>query len=114
MSFNTEFEYRGLCLNPAEIWFLSLSNPAKPDLLGLRVGIPNLMPGHGPTYVDGVRALLVRELGEQRVKDELHHIEVVPLPPEAEKQGYLALSKLPTFLEWKKTHNCEADHATRH
>ena len=114
MSFKTAFEYRGLCLNPTDIWFLSLSNPSKPDLLGLRFGIPNLMPGHAPTFVDAMRALLVGELGEETVAQEVHHIEVTPLPPEAEKQGYVKIEKLTTFLEWRKTHNCEAEHATKH
>lgn len=114
MSFDSVFEYRGLCLNPSDIWFLSLSNPSKPDLLGIRVGIPNLMAGHGPTFVDAVRALIAREIGEQTAEEELHHIEVGPLPPEPEKQGYVKLSKLPTFIEWRKTHNCESENPTVH
>lgn len=107
MSFNGVFEYRGLCLDPTQMRFLSLSNPSKPELLGLRVGIPGLMAGHAPTFVDAVRSLLVRELGEKKVAEEIHHIEVTLLPPDAEKQGYVELGKLPSFLEWRKDHNCE-------
>ena len=114
MSFTCVFEHGGFSLNPTQMWFLSLSNPSKPDLMGLRVGIPNLMTEPSAALVKAVRALLASEMGAETVRHEVHHLEVGPLPANPEKQGYVQLSKLPTFIDWRKTHECKAEKNNLH
>ncbi|MCP4677972.1 MAG: hypothetical protein GY854_21145 [Deltaproteobacteria bacterium] len=113
MSFESNFEYKGMTLNPKEMWFLSLTTERDPSLLGLRIGIKDLDEGDIPKATEAVRAFLDHGLGEKTAADEIQHLEVVRAPDEAEKIGFVWMPELTTFIKWRKTHKCEADDAPK-
>ncbi|MCP4603061.1 MAG: hypothetical protein GY847_21520 [Proteobacteria bacterium] len=114
MSFDSIFEHEGITLNPKEMWFLSMTTQRDPTLLGLRIGIKNLAEGDISKTAEAVQALLNTNLGEKTVADEIQHVEVIKAPDEPEKQGYVPVPELTTFIEWRKTHKCETEGKPTH
>lgn len=107
MSFDSNFELKSISLNPNEIWFLPLTNQRDSSMLGLRVGIKNLDTGRIAETKEAVRALIEKGIGQEAARDEIQHLEVVPLPDNPQNLGFVQLIELTKFIEWRKNHNCE-------
>jgi hypothetical protein len=96
-------EYEGIKLNPLEIWFLPLDNEKEPDVLGLRLCIPNYNSQQETKFVAGCYQMLDGLLGEKSVITNVHHVEVDKLPKKPETKGLIELRELPKYLIWRNT-----------
>ena len=105
--FARAIEHKGITLDPAEMWFLPLSNEARPNELGLRIGIPGLKANQTQDATDGAWIVVDRGLGEKTSGDEIQHIEVCPLPENPKKLGYVVLNEIEPFIQWRQEHKCE-------
>ncbi len=105
--FSNAIEHKGITLDPAEMWFLPLSNEAKPDALGLRIAIPGLTEDQLQDATDGAWMVVDNGLGEKTSGDEIQYIDVVALPEEPKKLGYVVLNEIEPFISWRREHKCE-------
>jgi hypothetical protein len=105
--FTDPIEHKGITLDPAQMWFLPLSNETKPDALGLRIAIPGLTEEQIRDATDGAWIVVDNGLGEKTSGDEIQHIEVVPLPEDPKKLGYVVLNEIEPFISWRREHKCE-------
>lgn len=102
MGFDFQTMYEGITLDPKAMWFLPLENPAEPSALGLRMGVPDFDPGQEHDTKNAALVLLDTALGERAAASDLEHVEVVALPTKPESQGYIELTDLPAYLQWRK------------
>ncbi len=92
----------GDSLSVDRMWFLPLERKASPTLLGLRVGVEEM----GANQISRVRVDVLRILdsllGEVRAAEVIQHVEVVSLPVDPAKAGYIELAELPRYIDWKR------------
>jgi hypothetical protein len=101
MGFDFITEYEDLTLDSREMWFLPLENASAPGSLGLRIGIPGLEPERCSEALDAVLMMLDTGLGERTAATKVQHVEVSPLPPNPESDGFIELPELPDYLAWR-------------
>lgn len=90
--------------------FMQLENDAEPDIIGLRVALPDLPSNYHPQPDDpeeedrlvGVYVTLEALVGEFDCTTLVGYLEVVPMPAEPFKSGYRPLDDFPEFVEWFK------------
>lgn len=86
-----------------DMYFMHLENEEEPDILGVRVALPNHI--EGDEYDDqlvGVYVTLEALIGEFDCATLIGYMETVPLPKEPFKEGYKPLDDFPEFVEWFK------------
>ncbi len=105
--FASVFDFEGMRFDPKEIWFLALTSKADSSALGLQIGIKDLAQDSIQVVTSGVWTLIDIGLGEKISVEEVQHVQVINLPDEPEKQGYVKLEKLTDFINWRKTTKCE-------
>jgi hypothetical protein len=89
-------------IDPKACWFLPLESKSSPDLLGISVGCPTFAPSLRKDFEFAVWIVLHTILGEIRVAEEVAHVEITSLPAKPEDDGFIELSELPRYLDWKK------------
>lgn len=90
--------------------FMQLENEEEPDIIGLRVALPNLPAGYVPKSDDpegddllvGVYVTLEALLGEFDCTTLIGYVDICPMPKEPFKAGFRPLDDLPEFVEWFK------------
>lgn len=89
--------------------FMQLENDAEPDIIGLRVALPDLPANYHPTDSDadddrlvGVYVTLEALIGEFDCTTLIGYLEIAPMPAEPFKAGYRPLDDFPEFVEWFK------------
>lgn len=94
----------------AKMAFLQLESDEEPDIIGLRVALPDLPAGYVPKTDDpegddllvGVYVTLEALLGEFDCTTLIGYVDICPMPKEPFKAGFRPLDDLPEFVEWFK------------
>ena len=90
--------------------FVQLENEEEPDIIGLRIALPNLPGGLKPKpgglddddLLVGAYVTVEALIGEFDCTTIIGYIELCPMPKEAFKAGFRPLDDLPEFVEWFK------------
>ncbi len=75
----------------------------------IRIGIPGLTQDQIQDGTDGAWMVVDTGLGEKTSGDEIQHIDVVPLPDDPKKLGYVVLNEIEAFIKWRQEHKCEEE-----
>lgn len=93
----------------AKMFFLHLESEEEPDIIGLRVSVPDLPANYRPSNSDedddllvGVYVTLEALLGEFDCTTLVGYLEICHTPKEPFKEGFRPLDDLPEFVEWFK------------
>jgi hypothetical protein len=108
MGFDFTTTYEGICFEPLVMWFLPLNSSARPEDLGLRIGVPNFTKAIERQAGNAVAVILETALGEREAAVNVQYIEVGGLPESPELKNYMILSELPSFIESRRRRNRNA------
>ena len=90
--------------------FMQLESEEEPEIIGLRVALPDLPQSYSPRpgneadddLLVGVYVTLEALLGEFDCTTLIGYVDVCPMPKEAFKAGFRPLDDLPEFVDWFK------------
>ena len=89
--------------------FQQLESDEEPDIIGLRVAVPNLPPDYSPSETDedddllvGVYVTIEALIGEFDCTTLIGYVDICPMPKEPFKERFRPLDDLPEFVEWFK------------
>ncbi len=90
--------------------FIQLECEEQPEIIGLRVALPDLPPNYHPQPENeadddrlvGVYVTLEALLGEFDCTTLIGYVDICPMPKEPFKAGFRPLDDLPEFVEWFK------------
>ena len=90
--------------------FLQLESEEEPDIIGLRVALPDLPTNYRPhpdtddddDILVGTYVTLEALIGEFDCTTLIGYIELCPMPKEPFKEGFRPLDDLPEFVKWFK------------
>jgi hypothetical protein len=102
LGFDFAHHYEGVVYDPKSMWFLPLSMEGRPDDLGLRIGIPSLRDLDQDAAEFAVTIILETGLGERERAADVRYTEVVRLPNDPAKEGYIELPDLAAYIAWWK------------
>lgn len=92
--------YGDVTLNPEEIWFRQLVNSTSPYLFGVMLFFKDYDIYHDHEDIGGaVERLLISELGELSFSQNVHYLDISPLPPNPEESGCIPFHELAEVLE---------------
>ncbi|BAU53129.1 hypothetical protein [Mucilaginibacter gotjawali] len=99
---NGIIEYNGIKLDPETMLFdpLSVNTSQK---IGLRVHVDNFNPNRERDFLTAVYLLLDNILGEKPTALEIGYVDVKSMPPTLEKEELIEFTKLPRYIQWKKS-----------
>lgn len=96
--------------------FMQLENEEEPDIIGLRVALPDLANGISPRpdqldddLLVGVYVTIEALIGEFDCTTLIGYVELCPMPKEPFKAGFRPLDDLPEFVEWFKQQRDKAN-----
>jgi hypothetical protein len=105
--------YEGVDYDPKSMWFLPLvRKDGKLLPMGLRLGIPDLKAANMKPARFAAFVILDTCLGERSSVDDIDYVDVALLPPDAEKKGYIELTELPDYIQWRKRNAGKTDPST--
>lgn len=84
-----------------KMYFQQLECEEEPEMLGLRIAVPDNHPDDEDFQV-GVYVTLEALIGEFDCATLIGYMETVPVPDEPFKAGFQPLNDLPRFVEWFK------------
>ena len=102
----------------AKMAFLQLECEEEPEIIGLRIALPDLPANYTPkTDSDadddrlvGVYVTLEALIGEFDCTTLIGYVDICPMPKEPFKAGFRPLDELPEFVEWfKRKHNAAGE-----
>jgi hypothetical protein len=102
MGFDFTHHYEDVLYDPKSMWFFPLGIDGRPEYLGLRVGVPSLRDIDQDAAEFAVTIILETGLGERERAADVHYTEVVRLPNDPAKEGYIELPDLPKYIAWNK------------
>jgi hypothetical protein len=102
MGFEFKIEYKGLKLDPDNIWFLPLESNSHPDELGIRIGLPDFNEEIKNDFLSGIYLLIDNGLGEKRAVLDIQYIEVEQVPDDPEEEDYIKLTELTEYIDWRR------------
>ncbi len=90
--------------------FMQLENEEEPEIIGLRIALPDLPGGVRPRrdqledddLLVGVYVTIEALIGEFDCTTIIGYLELCPMPKEPFKSGFRPLDDLPEFIEWFK------------
>lgn len=90
--------------------FMQLENEEEPEIIGLRIALPDLPGGVSPRrdqledddLLVGVYVTIEALIGEFDCTTIIGYLELCPMPKEPFKSGFRPLDDLPEFIEWFK------------
>ena len=94
----------------AKMAFQQLESEEEPDIIGLRVALPNLPHSYKPDpdsdrdddLLVGVYVTIEALIGEFDCATLIGYVELCPMPDEPFKAGFRPMDDLPEFVEWFK------------
>lgn len=96
--------------NTAKMAFQQLESDEEPDIIGLRVALPDLPPDYSPNpdaddddLLVGVYVTIEALIGEFDCTTLVGYVDICPMPKEPFKEGFRPLDDLPEFVEWFKS-----------
>lgn len=84
-----------------QMYFMQLESEEEPDILGLRVAIPNPVDDDDDQLV-GVYVTIEAMIGEFDCATLIGYLDTCPIPSEPFKAGFRPMDDLPVFIEWFK------------
>lgn len=84
-----------------DMYFQQLESEEEPDILGLRIALPNPVKDDEDQLV-GVYVTIEAMIGEFDCATLIGYLDTCPLPKEPFKEGFRPLDDLPEFIEWFK------------
>lgn len=103
MGFEFSISYRGLELDPEDIWFEPLVDPDAPEVLGLRMAIAGFNDDQEEDFANGLLLMLDVALGEKSAATEVDLVEVIDPPADPDDEGFLPFKELGSYLAWRKS-----------
>lgn len=105
------------CFETSKMAFMQLENEEEPDIIGLRVALPDLANGISPRpdqlddddLLVGVYVTIEALIGEFDCTTLIGYVELCPMPKEPFKAGFRPLDDLPEFVEWFKQQRDKAN-----
>lgn len=100
----------------AKMAFTQLESDEEPDIIGLRIALPDLPQNHTPRpdnpddddLLVGVYVTVEALLGEFDCTTLVGYVDICPMPKEPFKAGFRPLDDLPEFVDWfKRSRNDE-------
>jgi len=88
-----------------QMYFLQLESEEEPDILGIRVALPNPVADDDDQLV-GVYVTIEALIGEFDCATLIGYLDTCDVPAEPFKSGFRPLDDLPEFIEWFK---CKRD-----
>ena len=85
----------------SKMFFLQLENEVEPDILGLRIALPNATKDDEDQLV-GVYVTIEALVGEFDCATLVGYLETCPVPQNPAAEGFQPLDALPDFVEWFK------------
>lgn len=83
------------------MYFQQLECEEEPDMLGLRIALPNPVKDDDDQLV-GVYVTIEAMIGEFDCATLIGYLDTCPVPQEPFKEGFKPLDDLPEFIEWFK------------
>ena len=84
-----------------KMFFMQLESEEEPDILGIRVALPNPVKDDDDQIV-GVYVTLEAMIGEFDCSTLIGYLDTCPIPDEPFKAGFRPLDDFPDFVEWFK------------
>ena len=84
-----------------QMYFMQLESEEEPDILGIRVALPNPVADDDDQLV-GVYVTLEAMIGEFDCSTLIGYLDTCAIPPEPFKAGFRPLDDFPEFVEWFK------------
>lgn len=99
----------------AKMAFTQLESDEEPDIIGLRIALPDLPQNYTPRpdnpdddLLVGVYVTVEALLGEFDCTTLVGYVDICPMPKEPFKAGFRPLDDLPEFVDWfKRSRNDE-------
>jgi len=95
-------EYHNIKLDPKTMYFIPLDNKAT-QKTGLRIYIDNYNPTNEKGFLTAAYLILDNILGEKSNSLDIGYVEIENLPSAPEREELIELTKLPRYIEWKKS-----------
>ena len=94
----------------AKMAFMQLESEEEPDIIGLRIAMPELPANYRPNpdseedddLLVGVYVTIEALIGEFDCTTLIGYVELCPMPKEPFKNGFRPLDDLPEFVDWFK------------
>lgn len=94
----------------AKMAFMQLESEEEPDIIGLRIAMPNLPANYQPDpeseadddLLVGAYVTIEALIGEFDCTTLVGYVDICPMPKEPFKSGFRPLDDLPDFVEWFK------------
>lgn len=86
-----------------QMYFLQLENDMEPDILGLRIALPDADKDDEDQLV-GVYTTIEALIGEYDCTTLIGYLETCPVPKDPKVEGFQPLDTLPDFVDWFRTH----------
>ncbi|MDY5969851.1 MAG: hypothetical protein SPJ13_07570 [Bacteroidales bacterium] len=84
-----------------KMFFQQLQNEIEPDILGLRVALPDAVKNDEDQLV-GVYVAIEALIGEFDCSTLVGYLETCPLPTDPKSEGFQPMDDLPDFIDWFK------------
>lgn len=84
-----------------KMYFMQLESEEEPDILGVRVALPDPVKDDDDQLV-GVYVTLEALIGEFDCSTLIGYFDTCPIPAEPFKEGFRPLDDFPEFIEWFK------------
>ena len=95
-------EYNSIKLDPKEMYFIPLTNN-NPKKIGLRIYIDNYTSSNEDDFLTATNLTLDNLVGEKSNAFDIGYLEIKSLSSISEKEELIELTKLPRYIEWKKS-----------
>lgn len=84
-----------------KMYFMQLESEEEPDILGVRVALPNPVKDDDDQLV-GVYVTLEAMIGEFDCSTLVGYLDTCPIPENPAKEGFRPMDDFPEFVEWFK------------
>ena len=85
-----------------KMYFMQLESEEEPDILGVRVALPDPVKDDDDQLV-GVYVTLEALIGEFDCSTLIGYLDTCPIPTEPFKEGFRPLDDFPAFIDWFKS-----------
>lgn len=98
---NPTSQSNGVSLKAKDLWFTPLENKKRPDLLGIKIFIPDYQSERREDFLYVTHQLLDVLLGEKVYALNIHHVDIGELPDDYLNRNFIELLELPRYIEWR-------------
>ena len=95
-------EFNSIKLDPKTMYFIPLNNN-DPKKIGLRIYIDNYIPTDKKDFLTAAYLVLDNIIGEKSNALDIGYVEIESLSSMLERKELIELTKLPQYINWKKT-----------